>query len=422
MSHRMRIPAAAILLCPLAAQCAAPRIYERNLPATLCIVVEGELYNGQTEQASAGSAFFLNNNVYALTNDHVIPDANLYRSMKITGRLRVNPNAKDRTVNLTVVARDPKMDLAVLRADAPIPSKYVFRGDSRRMRVGDELIVLGCPLDLGPSLTSGRLGNVRDEPSGRWLTEAAINPGNSGGPIFNAAGKVVGIASGSLRRGAADGPEIFGINIVVPMHMALGGILKTANVETYDTFPRATSIASVASDQTLGGFSIASREIFNSAAAVASIDAPMTAAAAPPQPSPSPSPSAAPHREPPGGAAGVPPAAGGPLAGDMQLPASGSRKQISRAFEIRQTKDDHAVVGSTQREYRLKFQAEPGYTIAATKFQELSRNNGSTPQVTTSSDKKTVEVIFTLTSGPAIDRFRGWLAGTLVTQQVSEGR
>src|SRR6476619_2884917 len=89
-------------------------------------------------------------------------------------------------------------DIALLRIDAGRPLPYVTFGDSRKVRVGDEVIAIGSPFGLDNSVTSGIVSalnrDIMESPFDDYIqTDAAINHGNSGGPLFNLDGHVVGV-------------------------------------------------------------------------------------------------------------------------------------------------------------------------------------------------------------------------------------
>lgn len=102
-----------------------------------------------------------------------------------------------------VVSASPRADVALLQLERmPAGIAPARLGDSDRLEVGDQVIVIGAPYGLAHSLTvghvSGRLrtgGMVSGVPMEVVQTDAAINKGNSGGPMFNLDGEVVGIVS-----------------------------------------------------------------------------------------------------------------------------------------------------------------------------------------------------------------------------------
>jgi len=72
--------------------------------------------------------------------------------------------------------------------------------------IGDEVIAVGFPFGIGPSVSAGgfRLGARIHLPEGKRLLtnliqfDAAANPGNSGGPLVTADGEMVGIVTAIL--------------------------------------------------------------------------------------------------------------------------------------------------------------------------------------------------------------------------------
>ncbi|PHS78676.1 MAG: serine protease [Rhodospirillaceae bacterium] len=152
--------------------------------------------NGQKSKkrkaTSLGSGFIIdyrkNGDAYVVTNNHVIQDAD---------EVFVLLN-DDTRMKATIVGRDTKTDLAVLKVhtDRKLPS--VSFGDSKKTRVGDWILAIGNPFGLGGTVTAGIVSaRGRDINAGPYddfiQTDASINRGNSGGPMFNMDGDVVGI-------------------------------------------------------------------------------------------------------------------------------------------------------------------------------------------------------------------------------------
>ena len=145
---------------------------------------------GQTRRAqSLGSGFIIDKEGIVVTNNHVIENAE-----QITIYL-----SNDDSYEATVIGRDAKTDIAVLRFDpegADITA--VSMGDSDKLRVGDWVMAIGNPFGLGGTVTAGIVSaRGRDIGSGPYddfiQTDASINRGNSGGPLFDMNGKVIGI-------------------------------------------------------------------------------------------------------------------------------------------------------------------------------------------------------------------------------------
>jgi serine protease Do len=172
---------------------------------------------GRGPQASSGSGFILSPDGYILTNNHVVADAD--RVTVILG--------DKREFEARVIGRDPNTDVAVVKIDARnLPVARM--GDAERLEVGDWVLALGYPLDLGQTTTAGivsakgrSLGimgqNGAEAPLEHFIqTDAAINPGNSGGPLVDLQGSVVGINS------AIASPTGFysGYGFAVPINLA----------------------------------------------------------------------------------------------------------------------------------------------------------------------------------------------------------
>lgn len=138
--------------------------------------------------ASVGSGFIIDPDGWIVTNDHVIADAT---------RIRVTLH-DGTSLTARLVGQDPRMDLALLKIEAHKPLRAVMWGTSDALRVGDWVLTIGNPFGLGNSVAAGIVsGRNRDLHTGPYdeyiQTDAAINTGNSGGPMFDLAGRVIGI-------------------------------------------------------------------------------------------------------------------------------------------------------------------------------------------------------------------------------------
>jgi serine protease Do len=151
--------------------------------------------NGQAPQRApkeqvTGSGFFISADGYIVTNNHVVEGAT-----KITVRM-----ADKRRLDAHLVGRDPATDLAVIKVDGGDFS-YVSFEDRAKPRVGDWVVAVGNPYDLGGTATAGIVSALgRENVSGSSFVDymqidAPINRGNSGGPTFDTAGRVVGVNS-----------------------------------------------------------------------------------------------------------------------------------------------------------------------------------------------------------------------------------
>jgi serine protease Do len=164
------------------------------------------------EQRGGGSGFFISASGYIVTNNHVVEKAR-----DITATLK-----DGRELKATVVGRDERTDLAVLKVDGTGFPFVEFAPDAR-VRVGDWVVAIGNPFGLGGTATAGivsALGRERVADSGNiadfMQIDAPINPGNSGGPTFDMNGRVIGINTAIFSRSGGN----VGIGFAVPAALA----------------------------------------------------------------------------------------------------------------------------------------------------------------------------------------------------------
>jgi len=137
---------------------------------------------------SQGSGFFISENGYIVTNNHVVADGSSYAVVLDDGT----------ELEAKLVGTDPRTDLAVLKVDDKRQFTYVEFADDNQVRIGDWVVAVGNPFGLGGTVTSGIVSaRGRDIGAGVYddfiQIDAAVNRGNSGGPTFNLNGQVVGI-------------------------------------------------------------------------------------------------------------------------------------------------------------------------------------------------------------------------------------
>lgn len=107
-----------------------------------------------------------------------------------------------------IVAFQPDNDLAVIRAKTvpdDLPAATI--GSTQGLKPGDEVVAVGFPFGIGPSVSAGVISGLNREftsPKGQRVLsrliqfDAAANPGNSGGPLVTMGGEVVGIVTAIL--------------------------------------------------------------------------------------------------------------------------------------------------------------------------------------------------------------------------------
>lgn len=144
------------------------------------------------KQTSLGSGFIIDETGYVVTNNHVIDGAD-----EISVRLQ-----DDTELKATLVGKDPRTDLALLKVETSRKLPAVPWGNSTDIRIGDWVLAIGNPFGLGGTVTAGILSARNRSMGGAYddflQTDASINRGNSGGPMFNMKGEVIGINSAIL--------------------------------------------------------------------------------------------------------------------------------------------------------------------------------------------------------------------------------
>jgi len=132
----------------------------------------------------------------------------------------------------TVVGVQPENDLAVIQAKT-VPDDLVpatLRGTAD-LAPGDEVIAVGFPFGIGPTITSGVVSGLRRVHRSRDGThdmvnliqfDAAANPGSSGGPLVTADGAVVGIVTAILN--PTEQHVFIGIGFAVPIENAASAV------------------------------------------------------------------------------------------------------------------------------------------------------------------------------------------------------
>jgi len=143
------------------------------------------------KNSGLGSGVIVSHDGYILTNHHVVEAADQIEVALADGR-----KAKGR-----IIGSDPETDLAVIKIDLPgnIPSITFANAD--QAQVGDIVLAIGNPFDVGQTVTMGIISALKRNHLGLNTfenfiqTDAAINPGNSGGALVDVNGNLIGINS-----------------------------------------------------------------------------------------------------------------------------------------------------------------------------------------------------------------------------------
>jgi serine protease Do len=177
-----------------------------------------------SEDRFLGSAFVWADGSVAVTNAHVVGEAEEVRLIDRHGR----------DLTALVIARDPVRDVAVI--SLPTASEGLELS-STALELGDEVFALGAPLGIEFTLTEGRISTLARQtdiavPMLMLQHDAAVNPGSSGGPLVDVEGRLIGMNSQ-----IADGSRMFvGIAYAIPT-AELTRIVQGLIDETLPPFP-----------------------------------------------------------------------------------------------------------------------------------------------------------------------------------------
>ncbi len=167
----------------------------------------GDSRGGPDRVASLGSGVIATADGFVLTNNHVVQAAD-----EIAVAL-----ADGRQFDARLIGSDPESDLAVLKIEAKGLPVITF-GRSDALKVGDVVLAIGNPFDVGQTVTMGivsALGrtNLGINTFENFIqTDAAINQGNSGGALVDSAGNLVGINTAIFSRTGGS----IGIGFAIP--------------------------------------------------------------------------------------------------------------------------------------------------------------------------------------------------------------
>src|SRR5262249_49482178 len=167
---------------------------------------------GNQVQRSLGSGVIVDASGLIVTNNHVIEGAD---EVKVS-------LADKREFEATLVLKDPRTDLAILRVkDGHERFPVLDFADSDALQVGDVVLAIGNPFGVGQTVTHGIVSALARTQVGVSdyqffiQTDAAINPGNSGGALVDMTGKLVGINTAIFSR--SGGSQ--GVGFAIPANM-----------------------------------------------------------------------------------------------------------------------------------------------------------------------------------------------------------
>ena len=190
-------------------------------PAVVTVVgtIPGQntFFGSTGDQMVSGTGFFITDQGYILTNNHVVEG-----TKEVTIVLSDGTEQK-----ATIVGTDIYSDIAVLKTAGSVPAVAKL-GNSDVLQPGESVIAIGSPLGnfkntvtvgvvsaTGRSIDTGNDYQIED----LIQTDAAINHGNSGGPLVNLAGEVVGINT-LVVRNTNSGDVAEGLGFAIPVNTA----------------------------------------------------------------------------------------------------------------------------------------------------------------------------------------------------------
>ncbi|KAL6964757.1 putative protease Do-like 14 [Sarracenia purpurea var. burkii] len=157
-------------------------------------------FHGLTVGKSIGSGTIIDSDGTILTCAHVVVD---FQGLRSSSKGKVDVTLQDgRTFEGTVLNADLHSDIAIVKIKSKTPLPTAKLGSSSKLRPGDWVVAMGCPLSLQNTITAGIVSCVDRKSSDLGLggmrreylqTDCAINAGNSGGPLVNIDGEVVGV-------------------------------------------------------------------------------------------------------------------------------------------------------------------------------------------------------------------------------------
>jgi putative serine protease PepD len=199
--------------------CNVTAVANQVIPSVVTISARG------ADGGGTGSGEVIKSGGYILTNNHVIAIAANGGSVEVQF-------SDGQSAPATIVGRDPQTDLAVLKVDTSANLKVIAIGSSSSLVVGQAAVVIGAPLGLSGTVTSGivsALDRTVEVPGendsaallvGAIQTDAAINPGNSGGSMVNCSGQLIGVPTAGAAVPNSPGGSI-GLGFAIPVNLAM---------------------------------------------------------------------------------------------------------------------------------------------------------------------------------------------------------
>ena len=316
----------------------------------------GVLYDTSLKNDIGSGSGFLIGPRHVLTVNHNIPQETNYKSLTVS--IRLGSRLHD-PLTVEEYVRDPERDLALITlkqeaAAGRMPCPVPVIKDASLTPLGTDLLAMGYPLNRDFAITSGMLGSYSAD-NGRWLTDTLITFGYSGGPMFTDNGTLVGLSVAGTGSWEIGGEvrRVAGVNFLIPATLLRQSPLMAA-IEQIPQHERCWR--SVPDGQPI----MFGQEWLGA-----------------------------------------------------QLP-----EMLQRSLTVSVTKDDHPVVfGRHSRSYERRITADPGYVITHCTWTATTASEVSKERCVIDEKGESAVFTFELTSGPAVDRYRGWWGGQVQVEQ-----
>ncbi len=182
---------------------------------------------GTSEVTGSGSGIIMSSDGLIITNYHVI--------MQADENSVIGVQLRDGTVfEASLIGYDKRTDIAVLHVNSSYPLPRIIINENREPHLGDVVLAIGNPYNLGQTITHGIVSAVGRRGSGITRlnriditdgiqdliqTDAPINSGNSGGALVNTRGEFVGMSTATMS-GSSDA-KAYGISFAIPANQVL---------------------------------------------------------------------------------------------------------------------------------------------------------------------------------------------------------
>ncbi len=178
----------------------AVEIAEKCSPAVFYV----ETYSVSGQPLGLGSGFFISSDGFAITNNHVIQNAEHVRVYTTDGYVYDNVKILDMT---------EEKDLALLKIESSDEFPYLEFGNSNTLKQGETVYAIGSPQGFDNTMSQGIVSNPRRYLEKKYIQiSVPIDHGSSGGALINQYGEVVGVTTGGYEDTIAD------LNLAMPIN------------------------------------------------------------------------------------------------------------------------------------------------------------------------------------------------------------